>query len=234
MDRRRFMTVCGAMAAAAGMSTLPPAHAGPAVDYARVKLLDGTGQTLKASTLDSTEAYVFNYPYAAVPCFLISLPDAAPDGAALTTAAGEAYEFLGGVGPNLNLVAYVAICTHQLAYAKRQSSVLSYVAGPSEVAGRSGVVVCCAHDTVFDPSAGARVLTGKAPEPLPAVRLEYDAEDDALYATGLYGPDLIARFFKAFRAKLNQEYGVGKYRAEVLDGAPAVPLSQYAKDAESC
>ena len=234
MDRRDFIKVCGASAvavAAGGQNRLVYAEA---KDFAKVKLVDGNGQPLKASSLDQKEAYVFNYPYAGTPCFLISLPAAASAGTALKTEAGEEYAFAGGVGANKNVVAYLAVCTHQMAYPKKSESQVSYSAGNSEVAGRSGVITCCAHDTAFDPAAGAKVLTGKGTQPLAAVRLEHDAATDEIYATGMYGANLIDDFFKKFKAKMNQEMGFGKYKQETTGTAQAIPLSKYSATADRC
>ena len=235
MDRRNFIKVCGASAAfiAAGTQT-QLVYSGTAKDFARVKLVDEGGQPLKASTLSQAEAYVFGYPYAGTPCFLISLPKAAPAGASLKTAAGEEYSFAGGVGPNKNVVAYLAICTHQLAHPEKKGSVMGYNAGKSETAERAAVITCCAHNSAFDPADGARVITGKATQPLAAVRLEHDAATDELYATGMYGADLIDDFFKAFKSRLNRDFGIGKYREEASGSVQTVLISKYSAEADVC
>ena len=235
MDRRDFIKVCGgsAVAIAAGMQSRL-VYSGTAKDFARVKLVDENGQPLKASSLGQKEAYVFNYPFAGIPCFLISLPDAAPAGAALKTADGQDYSFPGGVGAKKNVVAYVAVCTHQFAYPKKSESQMGYNAGNSEAAGRATVITCCSHNSAFDPAAGGQVVAGKASQPLPGIRLEHDAATDELYATGMYGADLVDDFFKKFKSKLNAELGFGKYKEEVAGTAQAVPLSKYSASADSC
>jgi arsenite oxidase small subunit len=235
MDRRSFIKVCGASAVAiAAGSQTQLVYSGTAKDYAKVKLVDENGNPLKASSLSQSEAYVFGYPYAGTPCFLISLPKAAPAGASLKTEAGEEYSFAGGVGPNKNVVAYLAVCTHQLAHPEAKGSVMGYNAGMSETAERAAVITCCAHNSAFDPADGARVLTGKASQPLPAIRLEHDAATDELYATGMYGADLVDEFFKKFRSKLNKEFGIGKYRAEASGSVKTVLLSKYSAEADVC
>jgi arsenite oxidase small subunit len=235
MDRRSFIKVCGASATAivAGIQA-PLAYSGVAKDFPRAKLVDADGQPLKASSLVQTEAYVFGYPYAGTPSFLISLPAKAKANTSLKTQAGEEYTLAGGVGPNKNIVAYLAICTHQLAHPEKSVSVISYIPGNSEAAGRAGVITCCAHNSAFDPADGARVLTGMASQPLPAIRLEHDAATDELYATGMYGAELIDEFFKKFKAKLNQEFGIGKYREEATGTAKTMLLSKYSAEADSC
>jgi Rieske Fe-S protein len=236
MDRRSFIKVCGASAAAiaAGTQAQLVYSSGTAKDYARAKLVDGNGQPLKASSLSQTEAYVFGYPFVGTPSFLISLPAAAPAGASLKTAAGEEYSFAGGVGPKKNIVAYLAICTHQLAHPEKSGSVMGYNPGKSEAADRSVVITCCAHNSAFDPAAGASVITGAANQPLPAIRLEHDAATDELYATGMYGADLVDEFFKKFKSKLNQDFGIGKYREPASGTVQAVLISKYSKEADLC
>jgi arsenite oxidase small subunit len=236
MDRRDFIKVCGAGAAAVVAGTRAPlVYSGTAKDYAKVKLVDESGNPLKASSLSKDEAYVFGYPFAGTPCFLINLPGAAQAGASLKTETGEAYTFAGGVGPNKNIVAYLAVCTHQFAHPEKGASTeMSYSAGNSDTAGRAAVITCCAHNSAFDPANGASVVVGKASQPLPAVRLEHDAATDEIYATGMYGADLVEDFFKKFKSKLNKEFGIGKYRAEANGTVQAVLLSKYSTDIDHC
>ncbi len=235
MDRRRFMKVCGAsaVAVAAGAHTRL-VYSSTARDYAKVKLVDADGQALKAASLSQAEAYVFGYPYAGTPCFLISLPTEARTGAALKTQEGEEYTFQGGVGPNRNIVAYLALCTHQMAHPEKGGSQMSYSPGNSETSGRATTITCCAHNSAFDPANGGTVITGKATQPLPAVRLEHDAATDELYATGLHGADLIDEYFKKFKAKLNKEFGIGLYREEPANTVKTVLLSKYSDQVDMC
>ena len=146
----------------------------------------------------------------------------------------KTYSFAGGVGPKSNIVAYLAICTHQLAHPEKSGSVMGYNPGKSEAADRSVVITCCAHNSAFDPAAGASVITGAANQPLPAIRLEHDPATDELYATGMYGADLVDEFFKKFKSKLNQEFGIGKYREPASGTVQAVLISKYSKEADLC
>jgi Rieske Fe-S protein len=235
MDRRDFIKVCGASATAiaAGIQS-PPAYSGTAKEFAKAKLVDENGQPLKAGSLSQAEAYVFNYPYAGTPCFLISLPSEAKGGTALKSYSGEEYTVSGGVGPNKNIVGYLAVCTHQFVHPDKNVSVIGYSAGNSETAGRAAVITCCAHNSVFDPAEGGKKIGGPATFPLAAVRLEHDAASDELYATGIYGAELIDDFFKRFKSKLNKDYGIGKYREETTGTAKTVLLSKYSAEADSC
>ncbi len=46
------------------------------------------------------------------------------------------------------------------------------------------------------------MLAGPAPQPLAAVRLEYDDAEQALFATGVYGGDMLERFLTEFGFQL--------------------------------
>ena len=109
-----------------------------------------------------------------------------------------------------------------------------YSAGPTELIGKSRMIVCCAHASVFDPAAGGKRLHGEASEPLASVRLEHDPADDGLYATGLAGTQLVERFFKVHRRLLIEEYGAGVYRDPVENAAAAIPLSKHTESLNSC
>jgi Rieske Fe-S protein len=235
MDRRDFIKVCSTGVAAIVAGTQAPlVYSGTAKDFAKVKLVDEAGNPLKAASLSKDEAYVFGYPFAGTPCFLINLPSAAPGGAALKTESGEEYSAAAGVGPNRNIVAYLAVCTHQLAHPEKKGSVIAYSANNSETAGRAAVITCCAHNSAFDPANGGSVIIGKATQPLPGIRLEHDAATDEIYATGMYGADFLDDYFKKFKSKLNQEFGIGKYREAASGTAQAVLLSKYSADADRC
>jgi Rieske Fe-S protein len=232
MDRRRFVRVCASSAAilAAGIRV---ARAGGFTDFPRVRLTDTNGTPLKASQLQGGEAYVFYYPYRGLPCFLIRLGDSASAPEELSADWGT-YTWPGGVGKEKKIVSYVAVCSHQLAYPDKASTVIYYSSGPTELVGKSGVIVCCAHASVFDPRAGGKRLHGEATEPIAAVRLEYDPANDGLYATGLAGTQLVERFFKVHRRRLIEEYGAGVYREPVENAAAAIPLSKHTESISAC
>lgn len=232
MERRRFVKLCAGSAAwlAAGMRD---ARAGSYTDFPKVRLTDVQGAPLKASALANGEAYVFHFPFRGLPCFLISLGKPASSPQELTSESGS-YIWPGGAGKDKSLVAYVAVCTHQLSYAAKDGSQIRYAAGNSEVAGKPGMIVCCAHNSVFDPATGAQRLSGEARDPLLSVRLEYDSAEDALYASGLAGTQLVERFFNTYKRELIAAYGPGAYREPVGDAAAAVALSNYATSVGDC
>jgi Rieske Fe-S protein len=237
MDRRGFIKICGGTAAFAGlqMTYLERVSAAEAKNFNRVKLVDGDGNPLKAKQLSSDEAYLFNYPYKSTPCFLISLGAKAP-GVKLQADDGE-YEWKGGVGPNGSLVSYSAICAHQLSYPTKEHSPISYTgSNASKLAGKSGMIVCCEHDRVYDPSQGGKmVVTSKeATQPLAAVVIEHDAATDEIYAVGVAGGLLYDEFFRSYKRALLAEFGPGGAKEEVKDSAQTLLMSKYTGGYDKC
>lgn len=235
MDRRSFIKVCAAAATMAGiearyMGTLRAETR----TYQRARLVDGAGNPVKAGNLSAAEAYIFHYPYRGTPCFLVRLPGEAGKDVSLDTEAAGSYQWPGGVGPGGSVVAYSAICAHQLAYPSKSGSAIRYAATKSEAAGRSGVIVCCAHNSVYDPAHGARVLRGQATEPLAAVALEHDPVSDELFAVGMMGAEKFDEFFRAYKRELIEAYGPGVSRQESTEQVEVVPLSAYAGSTIEC
>ena len=233
MDRRQFVQICAGAAAATLASGALPALAAGMQDYPKVKLVDAQGAAIKASTLVTDQAYLFHYPFRAVPCFLINLGKASAAAQTLTGEDGD-YVWSGGTGKHHNLVSYVAICTHQLSYPNKATSVIRYAADGSELASKPGMIVCCAHGSVFDPADGAQKVSGPAEQPLIPVRLEVDPLDDSLFATGIDTTRLIERFFKAYKPDLITDYGPGGYREPVGDTSVTVLLDKYSHVVPNC
>lgn len=234
MNRRRFVKLCAGGAAIALAHWDRIAAAADFETFPAAKLTDRSGSPLKAAHTPTGEALVFSYPLAGIPCFLINLGDrpGVPT-AGLKNEEGD-YPWQGGVGPSHQLVAFVAICTHQMSYPQPEVSYLRYAASGSELAGGPGEIVCCAHGSVFDPAAGAKVVLGPAPMPLLPVRLIYDPVSDELSADGMIGMDYIKRFFKTYKADLNARFGPGGYREEVGNTTACIPLSQYSGVIPAC
>ena len=83
-----------------------------------------------------------------------------------------------GVGPNKSIVAFSAICAHQLMY---PTAAISFIGLRSGGHGEPAHVIhCCGDNSRYDPLQGARVIDGPAPQPLAAVLLEWDASSDQL------------------------------------------------------
>jgi len=233
MERREFLGACGLLAGAAALAAPGATGASTAPRlYRRVKLIDIHGGPIRASRLAAETNYVFQYPFAATPCFLLRLPRPGPMQATLRREDGNRYDWIGGVGPDRNVVAFSAICAHRLAYPTREVSFIRYQRSRS--ATSSGAVIhCCADHSVYDPTQGARVVSGPAPQPLAAIVLEHDAPADELYAVGTLGAEQFDAFFAKYEVKLGLEYGA-KGRAAV-DGTSVVrELEQYCRNTIQC
>ena len=203
--------------------------------YSRVLLVDESGQPLRTASVTAGRNYIFHYPYAATPCFLLNLGKPTPQAVTLKTESGVSYEWPGGVGPQRAIVAYSAICAHRMSYPTRQISFISYrdQAGPSRLT-RSNVIHCCSEHSEYDPTSGARVVGGPAPQPLAAILLEHDPKTDGLYAVGTLGGEIYDAFFAKFEFKLALEYGAGRAQ-QVLSGKTLVSeLTHYCKQQVQC
>ena len=235
MERRRFVTGCAAVATVAGLSASARAWAAATPRfYSRARLVDIHGDPLKARQLASRTNYVFSYPFAATPCFLLDLGRPVAAAASLLRADGATYAWSGGVGARHSVVAFSAICAHKLAYPTRDVSFIRYQRSRS--ATSSGKVIhCCADHSVYDPAAGARVVAGPAPQPLACVALEHDAARDELYALGTLGAEQFGRFFEKYAMKLSLEYGeLARARAPVTDTTVVSKLTNYCRNTIEC
>jgi Rieske Fe-S protein len=207
MKRREFVATC---AAAAGSVALPTAGQGgnlTARMYSRAKLVDERRQPMRLVQLQAGRNYVFEYPFAATPCFLLRLRGPAASAIDLKTEAGSPYRWQGGIGPGHDVVAYSAICAHKMTYPTRQVSFIGYRDEPSPVAGRGRVIACCSDRSVYDPAAGARVVSGPAPQPLATILLEHDPKSDEVFAVGTFGGEMFAEFFRKYEFRLQLEQG---------------------------
>ena len=204
MRRREFVKFCAASAAAAGAPPAAAADATPRL-YARARLIGASGTPLKAAELPVDRNLIFHYPFSTTPCFLLNLGRPAKASAHLLTADRRSYEWHGGVGPRHSVVAYSAICAHQLAYPTRDISFISYRTEKSARNRLGNVIHCCAEHSQYDPAEGARVLAGPAPQPLATILLEHDAKSDELAAVGTLGGEMFNQFFAKYEAKLTLE-----------------------------
>jgi len=231
MKRRCFVKFCAASAAALGAAgTGAAAHARL---YSRARLVDEDGVPLRAAAIPARRNFIFHYPYAATPCFLLNLGWPARVSASLRTAAGERYEWKGGVGAGRSVVAYSAICAHRLAYPTRDISFISFRSGKSPANRIGDVIHCCAEHSQYDPSDGARVLAGPAPQPLAAILLEHDAGTDELHAVGTLGGEMFAEFFDKYAFRLSLERGAGA-RAAVSGACAVQDLESYSRQQMRC
>ena len=228
--RRKFIQICVAGAApCAALAAVPLASK----QYHRVKLVDVSGKAIKAKSLKAHHNYVFNYPYASTPCFLLNLEKSLPDNVNLKTASGGVYDWPGGVGAGKSIVAYSAICAHKLAYPTSQVSFISYRPQPSKINARGQVISCCADKSVYDPFLGAKVMSGPAPQPLAAILLEHDAKTDELYAVGTVGTEKFNEFFEKYDFKLAMEMG-GSAKEMVTVSARLTDLAAVSTQTAQC
>jgi arsenite oxidase small subunit len=207
MKRRDFVRACAAAAGGAALPTPSGAAALTARMYSRAKLVDARGDPLRAASLAAGRNYVFDYPYASTPCFLLRLRDRPATAVDLKTESGSIYRWEGGVGPGRDLVAYSAICAHKMTYPTKQVSFIGYRDDPSPAAGRGRVIACCSDRSVYDPAAGAKVVSGPAPQPLCTILLEHDPKADELHALGTFGGEMFAEFFRKYEFRLQLEQG---------------------------
>jgi Rieske Fe-S protein len=201
--------------------------------YGRTLLVDPKGVPVKAGTLAAETNYLFHYPYAATPCFLLNLGRSIVAPATLRREDGTSYAWQGGGGPTRAFVAYSAICAHKLAYPTREVSFIRYQAQKSPTAD-ARVIHCCADHSVYDPAQGGRVRAGPAPQPLTAILLEHDAAADAIYALGTVGAEQFDAFFRKYEFQLVLEYGQGKARRPVGASTTVHELAQYCRQAIQC
>ncbi len=202
-------------------------------DAPRARLVDTAGRPLKATAIPMHANWIFHYPFRSTPALLIRVDDPAPP-REMTGKDGKTYHWPGGVGPEGSLVAYAAICAHALSYNSRETAFLNYRRARNQISGHGRVITCCAHASVYDPAAGARVLAGPAKFPLAAIVLEHDAESDELFAIGVIGTALYSAFFKAYRRELRKAFGRRAYREKAEGDIVAMPVSEFAADVVSC
>jgi len=243
IERRGFVKLCAGTIAAvsARPSLLAAADDATLRSFRRVRLVDGWERPLPSGRLREGETYVFHYPYVTTPCFLIDLGRPARRRSRLQTEAGDVYRWRGGVGPRRSVVAFSAICAHKMTHPSRSVSFINYrherVSFRDEdeqLTSQSRVIYCCSEKSVYDPSDGARVLGGPAPQPLAAVLLEHVSEEDALYAVGTYGGELFDRYFETFSDRLQLEYLISDVQREVRDTSITVPLETFSRTRVLC
>ena len=234
--RRRFIGFCASSAAmAAGLPELLAAtgSSGQVQRYGRALLVRPGGSPLDAATLEPGVNYIFNYPYASTPCFLLDLGRPVATNVELRTRDDDTYEWRGGVGPNHSIVAFSAICSHRMTHPDPDVSFISYHPPGRHAPEDRGVIHCCSENSIYDPFNGARVLSGPAPEPLAAIELIYDASARTLTAAGATGGTMFDRFLDRFGHRLSINYG-RRYNQRVADRTEVVPLDEFSRTRFDC
>lgn len=161
MGRRFFFMKSGGMAAAVAGSTMMPLHAAtaaPAGAASGTTTLPYPRKGLGAAKkLPLNQATSFMYPDDSSPCYLLRMGAPVP----------------GGVGPDGDIVAYSAFCTH--------------MGCPVQYDAEARSLKCGCHFSIFDPETGGQMVSGQATENLPRIVLEYDTTTDSVHAVGVDG-----------------------------------------------
>ncbi len=225
---------CTAISLGIGNHSLAAVEAKPR-RYALATLVDDSGKPLRAGSLLTGQNYIFHYPFEGTPCFLLNLGRATDKDVTLKTGKGDVYRWPGGVGKQRAVVAYSAICSHQLTYPTRQISFISYRdQSTASAISKPRMIHCCSEHSEFDPAAGARVTGGPAPQPLCAILLDYHEADDSLHAVGTLGGEMFDTFFQKFEMRLSLEHGGNRARHNTGTTTLVSTLSQFCKQQVKC
>ena len=231
-QRRSLLHSVGCLAATVVAGGIAPSAMGKVSfkPYDPSLLVNEFGDPIKASDLVVAEPYVFNYPFQGTPAFLIRL--AAPTKASrLKTESGQAYESLSGVGREQTIVAFSAICAHKMMYPTPNISFIGLRKG----VGREPqtVIHCCGDDSRYDPSQGAQVIGGPAPQPLACIVLRHDPKTDGLRAVGTLGGEMFKAFFEKYEFKLTIDNGP---KSKQLCNSTTVckELKRYSRQLQGC
>ena len=241
LDRRKFFKGClSATAAVMSNPSLLVQADNQFKAYSKVKLIDNNNQPVTSQSIQKKQCYVFNYPFVSTPCFLINLGEAVTQPQQLHTEEGEPYSWQGGVGPQNSIVAFAAICAHKLSYPAKSISFINYrpeqIVTSKQDSSKSSqqVIFCCSERSMYDPSKGAEVIAGPAPQPLTTIMLEYDADSDNYYAIGTLGSELYESFFERFGFNLALENSIEDVTKPVKKTAIIYRQSEYSKQQQSC
>lgn len=149
VDRRDFLKLSGTATLLTGVAA-GKAHAfvAPSLPYKSVKVAN-------IKDLREDHPISFNYPDESSPAMLVKL----------------GVEAIGGIGPQRDIVAFSALCTHQgcpLSYQKKR-------------------FVCACHYSMFDPAKNGQTYQGHASQWLPQITLRLDSTTGDIYAEGIEG-----------------------------------------------
>jgi len=196
--------------------------------FEKVQLTDAQGNPMKASALTEEENYIFFYPHVGTPAIAVNLGTPPQKDIKLKTEDGTEYVYRGGVGAKGTIVAYSAICPHQLTYPQASMSMFQYVdeKGKTLSYDKGGVFVCTSHLSAFDPKQGGKVVGGPANQGLASIILEVGS-DDTLWAVGVLGPVKFQDFFDAFKQELKEAYGRNGASKLVKTETKVQPLKNF-------
>lgn len=238
MNRRDIIRTCSLFAVGSMFNLIKfeealGAEGGYYKQYKKSLLVKEDGSPLKESDIAPHTALLFFYPYKSTPCYIINTgQEVKPVSIKLND--GKTYSFSGGVGSKKSIVAYSAICPHQWSYPTKDFSLLNYYSPKekSDTTGKSGVIQCCAHISVFDPINGGSVVEGPAEFPLAAVSLL--VEDGKIYATGIVGKDQFSEFFDLYKSDMIEQFGSLDKAKEEMDKTVVMEVSKHVKEQIKC
>ncbi|CAG9172725.1 arsenate reductase (azurin) small subunit [Cupriavidus pinatubonensis] len=160
IGRRTFLKLGGTsvVAATAGSALVPTAASAAApVDSSKTKLPYPRKPLAQLGRMALNTPVSFTYPDATSPCVAVKLGSRVP----------------GGVGPEGDIVAYSAMCTH--------------MGCPVEYEPNTKTFKCPCHFSIFDAEKAGQMVAGQATENLPRVRLQYDDKTGSVSAVGVDG-----------------------------------------------
>ncbi len=181
-----------------------------AKSFAKMQLVDTSGNPIKASAIPVNEPVItlYEYPLENEINFVLNLGDSNNNPVAVAATdvkiplTGATYKFPGGVGPKGSVVSYSAICQHlgcepPEIHLYPPEYMNSNMAPPAflppaalqaaKAANLPAVIHCDCHGSTYDPYHGASVVTGPTQRPLPAMVLEWDSSTDYLYVSDAVG-----------------------------------------------
>ena len=147
MSRRAFVEGSIVLGVLLTSVRLTKAFVAPSLPYKRAKIAN-------IRDLKPHEPIMFNYPDKNSPAILVKLGRPA----------------IGGVGPDRDIVAFSALCTHM-------GCPVNY---------SNGRFICKCHYSMFDPAKNGQTYQGHASEWLPQIRLSVDRRGN-IYAEAVEG-----------------------------------------------
>ena len=238
MDRRDFIKACATVAVASAIdasvfSRALSAQQNLAKKYNKALLVKEDGSPFKEGDIQPQKSYIFFYPHASTPCYLLNL-DVEVKPVKIELKNGQSYMWEGGIGSKKSIVAYSAICAHQWSYPTKTYSFINYYpeGQPSETTKKSGIIQCCAHLAVYDPKQGGVPLDGPAEVPLAAIILKQ--EEDKIYAVGVLGVEQFSSFFDLYKQDLRNEYGSTAKARALVDRCVVMEVERYVQNIIRC
>ncbi len=202
-------------------------------------------EILKTSQLPVGKAFLFYYPFVSTPAILINLGSQTRQIPNMEFAEHKiidrklimqktAYQWSGGTGKAQNIVAFSAICPHDLIAASKEVNQFSYRHKKSGYyAPQDKVITCCAHGTAYDVQNGGVPVLGPAKKPLTAIKLNFERQTDSLLPNGIEGHNIFPSFWKKNRKTLKASFGKG-YKQEVKGRMQLTPLESFAQMTVRC